>query len=160
MTSTIPRSHSKEQALLSTLGSEQYEIPKRVLGHIRCAVHVCDADTVKKRPQGLDRDHHAARLHIPFRVINGPLGHFRGFFLKYPDLSLGDRIARVNIEKTKLWFPEETLFLFNMIVGDGVVIWRAWVLCKNTRLQKLVYVPNVTGMAAFVESRVHLSGPF
>ncbi|ESK86441.1 hypothetical protein Moror_4948 [Moniliophthora roreri MCA 2997] len=77
------------------------------------------------------------------------LDQFRGFFLKYPDLSLADRVARVNIEKTKLWFPEETLFLFNMIVGDGVVIWRAWVLCGNTRLQKLVYIPIVTGMAAF-----------
>uniref|UniRef100_A0A0W0EYC2 Uncharacterized protein n=1 Tax=Moniliophthora roreri TaxID=221103 RepID=A0A0W0EYC2_MONRR len=54
------------------------------------------------------------------------LDQFRGFFLKYPDLSLADRVARINIEKTKLWFPEETLFLFNMIVGDGVVIWRAW----------------------------------
>ncbi|EEB89589.1 hypothetical protein MPER_12292 [Moniliophthora perniciosa FA553] len=35
----------------------------------------------------------------------------------------------------------ETLFLSNMIIGDAVVIWRAWALCKATPLQPLVYVP-------------------
>ncbi|KAK7046118.1 hypothetical protein VNI00_007121 [Paramarasmius palmivorus] len=69
------------------------------------------------------------------------LNQFRGFFQKYPTSDIEGRVAHVNVDKTVLWFPEETLFLLNMIVGDGVVIWRAWVLCGNTRLQKLVYIP-------------------
>ncbi|ESK85691.1 hypothetical protein Moror_9918 [Moniliophthora roreri MCA 2997] len=77
------------------------------------------------------------------------LTQFRIFFLKYPELRLADRVAQVDIGLEKFGLPEESLFLLNMIVGDGVVIWRAWVLCGHSRLQKLVYIPIVMVMAAF-----------
>ncbi|KAL0063824.1 hypothetical protein AAF712_009269 [Marasmius tenuissimus] len=45
--------------------------------------------------------------------------------------------------------PMELLFLINMIVGDSVVIWRAWVICSSHRLQKLVLIPIAMLLASF-----------
>uniref|UniRef100_A0A0W0EXZ4 Uncharacterized protein n=1 Tax=Moniliophthora roreri TaxID=221103 RepID=A0A0W0EXZ4_MONRR len=89
--------------------------------------------------------------------VSSLLAQFEGFFVKYSELDFDDRFTRIQIEKTKLWFPEEALFLFNMIVGDGVVIWRAWVLCSNTRLKKLVYIPIVMLSASFAFAIVTLN---
>ncbi|KAL0063153.1 hypothetical protein AAF712_009943 [Marasmius tenuissimus] len=37
--------------------------------------------------------------------------------------------------------PMELFFCLNMILGDAVVIWRAWVICRGTRLHKFVFIP-------------------
>ncbi|KAK7018096.1 hypothetical protein VNI00_018376 [Paramarasmius palmivorus] len=67
----------------------------------------------------------------------------RALFMKYPTLSVYDRFVQMNAEIVGFGLPMETLFLSNMIIGDAVVIWRAWALCKNTRLYSLVYIPIV-----------------
>ncbi|KAJ6465699.1 hypothetical protein C8R45DRAFT_1079716 [Mycena sanguinolenta] len=53
-------------------------------------------------------------------------------FMGDPTIPLPDRrdIADANIEL--FGPPEEALFMFNMVVGDTVVIWRAWVLYRRT----------------------------
>ncbi|KAL0571575.1 hypothetical protein V5O48_010394, partial [Marasmius crinis-equi] len=73
----------------------------------------------------------------------------KGFFLNYPTLGLLDRFLALNDDIRGFGLPMETLFLLNMILGDAVVIWRAWVLCQNTRMQKLVYVPIVMLLTGF-----------
>ncbi|KAI3601604.1 hypothetical protein WG66_003048 [Moniliophthora roreri] len=65
----------------------------------------------------------------------------KGFFLKYPSLGVYDRVIQLNSEIVVFGLPMETLFLSNMIIGDAVVIWRAWALCKDTPLRPLVYIP-------------------
>ncbi|KAF7373804.1 hypothetical protein MSAN_00592100 [Mycena sanguinolenta] len=53
-------------------------------------------------------------------------------FMGDPNIPLPDRrdIADDNLEV--FGPPEEALFMFNMVVGDTVVIWRAWVLYRKT----------------------------
>ncbi|KAG7097994.1 hypothetical protein E1B28_005302 [Marasmius oreades] len=81
----------------------------------------------------------------------------QGFFFKYPDLGLLDRWLAFNADIVGFGLPMEALFLINMLVGDSVVIWRAWVLCQNTRLQKFVYIPIVMLLASFVFSVIALN---
>jgi len=51
------------------------------------------------------------------------------YFISYPDLPLQTREDLGNaVLQFSLDTPMEGLFLFNMVVGDTVVIWRAWVL--------------------------------
>ncbi|KAL0569477.1 hypothetical protein V5O48_012490 [Marasmius crinis-equi] len=67
------------------------------------------------------------------------------FFLDYPQLPLEDRYPEYK-QRYKLDIlgnAEEAMFLTNMIIADAVVIWRAWVLTKNTRLHEMVYIPIV-----------------
>ncbi|KAJ7641821.1 hypothetical protein FB45DRAFT_826089 [Roridomyces roridus] len=52
--------------------------------------------------------------------------------MAYPNLSLQDRIGQANLDLSSLATPMEALFLFNMVIGDTVVIWRAWVLYQRT----------------------------
>ncbi|KAL0571574.1 hypothetical protein V5O48_010393 [Marasmius crinis-equi] len=42
-----------------------------------------------------------------------------------------------------LALPMELLFCTNMVFGDAVVIWRAWVISRGTRLHSLVWVPMI-----------------
>ncbi|KAJ7486610.1 hypothetical protein FB451DRAFT_1534526 [Mycena latifolia] len=49
-------------------------------------------------------------------------------FMDYPNLGLADRLDAGNVNVEILGSPMESLFMFNMIVGDSVVIWRVWVL--------------------------------
>ncbi|KAJ7124255.1 hypothetical protein C8R44DRAFT_561688, partial [Mycena epipterygia] len=51
--------------------------------------------------------------------------------MKYPGLSLLDTLAQADADVAALGTPMEALFLFNMVVGDTVVIWRAWVLYQK-----------------------------
>ncbi|KAJ6592733.1 hypothetical protein B0H19DRAFT_1245564 [Mycena capillaripes] len=53
-------------------------------------------------------------------------------FIDYPDMPLEDRGVQANINGLPLATPEEALFMLNMVVGDSVVIWRAWVLYQRT----------------------------
>ncbi|KAI3603998.1 hypothetical protein WG66_000764 [Moniliophthora roreri] len=73
----------------------------------------------------------------------------RGFFTKYPNLSLYNRFVQLDFDILPFSLPMEALFMSNMIIGDAVVIWRAWILCKNSWLQTLVYIPMVTLLVSF-----------
>ncbi|KAK1228206.1 hypothetical protein PQX77_008752 [Marasmius sp. AFHP31] len=73
----------------------------------------------------------------------------KGFFLNYPTLGLLERNIELNGDIRVFGLPMEALFLSNMILGDSVVIWRAWVLCQNTRMQRLVYIPIVMLLTGF-----------
>ncbi|KAF7356075.1 hypothetical protein MVEN_00937400 [Mycena venus] len=54
------------------------------------------------------------------------------FFMDHPELSLADRRELGNDSVAIFGTPMEALFMFNMIVGDSVVIWRAWVLYSRS----------------------------
>ncbi|KAJ7103906.1 hypothetical protein C8R44DRAFT_640443 [Mycena epipterygia] len=54
------------------------------------------------------------------------------FFVDDSTILLLDRMAASNVDLELVGTPMESLFLFNMIVGDSVVIWRAWVLYHRT----------------------------
>jgi len=49
-------------------------------------------------------------------------------FMDHPNMPLPDRRALANANIARLDSPVEALYMFNMVVGDAVVIWRAWVL--------------------------------
>ncbi|KIY68047.1 hypothetical protein CYLTODRAFT_421993 [Cylindrobasidium torrendii FP15055 ss-10] len=66
----------------------------------------------------------------------------QGMLIDYPDLSLWDRIAKTNERVVGFGLPMEALFLINMLVGDSVVIWRAWVLWQGSgRMRALLVIP-------------------
>ncbi|KAJ7752905.1 hypothetical protein B0H16DRAFT_1459627 [Mycena metata] len=52
----------------------------------------------------------------------------RASLMDYPELSLSDRRDVSDSIVEAYGTPMEALFMFNMVVGDSVVIWRAWVL--------------------------------
>ncbi|KAF9050724.1 hypothetical protein BDZ89DRAFT_1006028 [Hymenopellis radicata] len=76
---------------------------------------------------------------------------------EHADLGLLERIYASNAGTERYGLPMETLFLFNMIIGDGVVIWRAWVLWQGSRMQKLVVLPMIMLLTSFVFSAIALS---
>ncbi|KAJ7258073.1 hypothetical protein B0H12DRAFT_1218312 [Mycena haematopus] len=53
-------------------------------------------------------------------------------FMDNPTIPLPDRRDLANDNLLLLGPPMEALFMFNMVVGDTVVIWRAWVLYQRT----------------------------
>ncbi|KAJ6481058.1 hypothetical protein C8R45DRAFT_780492, partial [Mycena sanguinolenta] len=55
------------------------------------------------------------------------------FFMNSAEVPLADRREAANAEISVLGTPMEALFMFNMVVGDSVVIWRAWVLYPRAR---------------------------
>ncbi|KAF9017410.1 hypothetical protein BDZ89DRAFT_961140 [Hymenopellis radicata] len=57
------------------------------------------------------------------------------------DIPFEDRIAYSNTFVSSFGTSMEALFMFNMIVGDSVVIWRAWVLWTGDRIRKIMIVP-------------------
>ncbi|KAF8911245.1 hypothetical protein CPB85DRAFT_1221073 [Mucidula mucida] len=56
------------------------------------------------------------------------------------DMDMYDRLIEGNMAVEPLGLPMEALFLVNMLVGDSVVIWRAWVLWTGVSLRKRVLV--------------------
>ncbi|KAJ7613727.1 hypothetical protein DFH06DRAFT_1063711 [Mycena polygramma] len=66
-----------------------------------------------------------------------------------------DRIDAVNAYLATLGTPMEALFMFNMVVGDTVVIWRAWVLYPRTLW--VVAIPCVMLLMSFIFSVVDLT---
>ncbi|KIY63701.1 hypothetical protein CYLTODRAFT_402780 [Cylindrobasidium torrendii FP15055 ss-10] len=63
------------------------------------------------------------------------------YFSKHPDWSLEDRYTRY-FEYSKTWrTPIQVVWTIHVILGDGIVIWRAWVVWKNNRVQRLVFIP-------------------
>ncbi|KAL0058724.1 hypothetical protein AAF712_014580 [Marasmius tenuissimus] len=94
----------------------------------------------------------------------------KGFFLNYPTRGLLDRWLALIDDIEPFGTPMEALFLTNvmlellirmctdsrfmpfiiqMVLGDSVVIWRAWVLCRDTRLRRLVYIPMMMLLIGF-----------
>ncbi|KAL0566806.1 hypothetical protein V5O48_015195 [Marasmius crinis-equi] len=80
----------------------------------------------------------------------------RYFFLDYPTDPVAERYMLLFDSVTRFGLPSEALFLFNMILGDAVVIWRAWVLTRATRVHKFVFVPIVMLMGSFAFSVIAL----
>ncbi|KAF7369755.1 hypothetical protein MVEN_00307300 [Mycena venus] len=49
-------------------------------------------------------------------------------FMSDPTIPLPERKSLVNVRLHSLAIQQDALYLFNMVVADGVVLWRAWVL--------------------------------
>ncbi|KAJ7607552.1 hypothetical protein FB45DRAFT_1040236 [Roridomyces roridus] len=58
--------------------------------------------------------------------------NMHSLLMDYPTMPLEDRVAQANLDVASLGVPMEALFMFNMLIGDSVVIWRAWVLYPRT----------------------------
>ncbi|KIY66198.1 hypothetical protein CYLTODRAFT_355393 [Cylindrobasidium torrendii FP15055 ss-10] len=78
------------------------------------------------------------------------------YFIKLPDSSLSERLEIADERALVVALPSETLFLFNMVIADAVVIWRAWVLWQGDRLQRLVYIPITFLLATFAYAIVSI----
>ncbi|KAJ7077703.1 hypothetical protein C8R44DRAFT_550059, partial [Mycena epipterygia] len=61
--------------------------------------------------------------------------------MKYPGLSLPDTLAQAGADVAALGAAMEALFLFNMVVGDTVVIWRTWVFCSPLHISETASIP-------------------
>ncbi|KAJ7613740.1 hypothetical protein DFH06DRAFT_1484564 [Mycena polygramma] len=64
------------------------------------------------------------------------------------DTLLLDRILVADAYRSTIGIPMEALFMLNMVVGDTVVIWRAWVLYQRTLW--LVAIPCITLLMSFI----------
>ncbi|KAJ7735965.1 hypothetical protein B0H16DRAFT_1574911 [Mycena metata] len=71
------------------------------------------------------------------------------FFMNEANIPLPDRRDIANNYTISLGAPEESLFMFNMIVGDTVVIWRAWVLYQRTS-RWFVAIPCLMLLMSFI----------
>ncbi|KAJ7161137.1 hypothetical protein C8R46DRAFT_1353761 [Mycena filopes] len=84
---------------------------------------------------------------------------FKGAHILFMDLSgtpLPDRVVLSNDFLAVLGPPMEALFMFNMIVGDSVVIWRAWVLCQGPG-RWVVSIPCLMLLMSFIFSVVDIT---
>ncbi|KAJ7493494.1 hypothetical protein FB451DRAFT_1020706 [Mycena latifolia] len=70
------------------------------------------------------------------------------FYMDHPSTPLPDRAAQANIDVAVFGTPMEALFMFNMVVGDSVVIWRAWVLYQRTLW--VVSIPCLMLLMSFI----------
>ncbi|KAJ7092410.1 hypothetical protein B0H15DRAFT_799559 [Mycena belliarum] len=70
------------------------------------------------------------------------------YFMDYPEMPLPRRRAQAASNVAALGTPMEALFMFNMIVGDSVVIWRAWVLYQRTLW--IISVPCLMLLMSFI----------
>ncbi|KAF8141088.1 hypothetical protein K438DRAFT_1878711 [Mycena galopus ATCC 62051] len=70
------------------------------------------------------------------------------FLLMVPNIPLPDRPELASVKVVALGLPAETLFMFNMIVGDGVVVWRTWVVYCRRGLA--VSIPSLILFISFV----------
>ncbi|KAJ7703951.1 hypothetical protein B0H17DRAFT_1003217 [Mycena rosella] len=77
------------------------------------------------------------------------------FFMDYPSMPLPDRKAQANLNVMMLGTPMEALFMFNMVVGDSVVIWRAWVLYQRTLW--VVSIPCLALLMSFIFTVVDIT---
>ncbi|KAJ7726822.1 hypothetical protein DFH07DRAFT_234745 [Mycena maculata] len=75
--------------------------------------------------------------------------------IDYPNMPIQDRAAQADIDVLKLGTPEEALFMFNMVVGDSVVIWRAWVLYERTLW--VVSIPCFLLLMSFIFNVIDLT---
>ncbi|KAJ7161130.1 hypothetical protein C8R46DRAFT_1353757 [Mycena filopes] len=76
-------------------------------------------------------------------------------FMDFPEMPLADRKDLANASLAVLGPPMEALFMFNMIVGDSVVIWRAWVLHQGPRW--VVSIPCLMLLMSFIFSVIDIT---
>jgi len=74
--------------------------------------------------------------------------------LMVPDVPIRDR-GELADENTKFEALLEALFVFNMMVGDGVVIWRAWTIYQRRLLA--ILVPCILLLISFVFSVIDVT---
>ncbi|KAJ6492825.1 hypothetical protein C8R47DRAFT_1119923 [Mycena vitilis] len=79
----------------------------------------------------------------------------RIFLMDESNTPLVDRIDAGNAYLATLGTPMEALFMFNMVVGDTVVIWRAWVLYQ--RMLWVVAIPCVMLLMSLIFSVVDIT---
>ncbi|KAJ6511645.1 hypothetical protein DFH09DRAFT_1333783 [Mycena vulgaris] len=60
------------------------------------------------------------------------------FLMDHPDMSLAERRAQGDRVVAGFGTPMEAIFLINILLGDSIVIWRAWVLYPRMRWVLLV----------------------
>ncbi|KAF7374047.1 hypothetical protein MSAN_00285500 [Mycena sanguinolenta] len=70
------------------------------------------------------------------------------YLLMVPNTPLPDRPELASTKLLVLGLPVETLFVFNMILGDAVVVWRTWVLYYHRILA--VSIPSLILFMSFV----------
>ncbi|KAJ6554372.1 hypothetical protein B0H19DRAFT_1262745 [Mycena capillaripes] len=75
--------------------------------------------------------------------------------LDNPNAPLPDRRDPAIESTAMLGTPMEALFMFNMVVGDTVVIWRAWVLYQRTLW--VVSIPCIMLLMSFIFSVVDIT---
>jgi len=75
--------------------------------------------------------------------------------MDYPNMPIQDRPDQANINIASLGTPMEALFMFNMVIGDSVVIWRAWVLYQRTLW--VVSIPCILVLMSFIFSVIDLT---
>jgi len=76
-------------------------------------------------------------------------------FMDHPNMPLPDREEVADDNLVALGPPMEALFMFNMVVGDTVVIWRAWVLYQRTLW--VVSIPCLMLLMSFIFSVIDLT---
>ncbi|KAJ7603721.1 hypothetical protein FB45DRAFT_959034 [Roridomyces roridus] len=60
------------------------------------------------------------------------LKNVHSLLIGHPTTPLQDRLAQGDLDVSIVDVPMEALYMFNMVVGDSVVIWRAWVIYQRT----------------------------
>ncbi|KAJ7203677.1 hypothetical protein B0H12DRAFT_1243734 [Mycena haematopus] len=68
--------------------------------------------------------------------------------LMVPDVAIPDRPDLADANLVKIVPPEESLFVFNMIIGDSVVIWRTWAVHQRRTLS--IVMPGILLLMSFV----------
>ncbi|KAF7369739.1 hypothetical protein MVEN_00305500 [Mycena venus] len=76
-------------------------------------------------------------------------------FIDNPNAPLPGRRDQANENLVSYGPPMEALFMFNMVVGDSVVIWRAWVLYQRTRW--VVLIPCTMLLMSFIFTVIDLT---
>ncbi|KAF7330962.1 hypothetical protein MVEN_02436100 [Mycena venus] len=85
--------------------------------------------------------------------FNGPLTlpkNFEGlhYFLMVPNVPIGDRLDLADQREARYHPAHIAFYMFNMIIGDGVVIWRTWAVYQ--RRIAAILIPSILLLASFV----------
>ncbi|KAK7053817.1 hypothetical protein R3P38DRAFT_1468047 [Favolaschia claudopus] len=70
------------------------------------------------------------------------------YLLMVPDVPLRERSDFADDKRYSLFGPQEGFFVFNMIIGDSVVIWRTWAVFRGRLLA--ILLPCVLLLASLV----------
>ncbi|KIY67745.1 hypothetical protein CYLTODRAFT_443827 [Cylindrobasidium torrendii FP15055 ss-10] len=81
--------------------------------------------------------------------ISRTLAKNKDIFFDHPELDSYSRLKLGPLEDQAFQFPIRLAFSSNIIIGDAVVIWRAWAIWKDSRARALVYIPMFTLFVSF-----------